>query len=136
LLGHIFGDYIAGQNDWMALNKKKRILPCFVHCLLYTFWISVFLSPEIAALSLGMSALFVVFVFFSHYVVDRVSLDGWYNLIKGRSFKRIDFPSDGICSAPIQDVRTVRFIYTAFVQTVGDNGLHLFLMYFILKLFF
>ena len=35
IIGHLVGDYLI-QNDWMALNKKTRILPCVVHCTLWT----------------------------------------------------------------------------------------------------
>lgn len=35
LVGHLVGDYLL-QNDWMALNKKNQILPCAVHCFLWS----------------------------------------------------------------------------------------------------
>ena len=35
IIGHLVGDYLL-QNDWMALNKKTRILPCAVHCTIWT----------------------------------------------------------------------------------------------------
>ena len=44
ILGHLVGDYLL-QIDWMAENKKTRILPCLVHStvwgacvVLFTGW--------------------------------------------------------------------------------------------------
>lgn len=34
LLAHLVGDYFI-QSDWMATNKKDRVLPCLVHVLTY-----------------------------------------------------------------------------------------------------
>ena len=35
IIGHLVGDYLL-QNDWMALNKKRNPLICFVHAILWT----------------------------------------------------------------------------------------------------
>lgn len=41
IIGHLVGDYLL-QNDWMALNKKKRSWPCLVHCLIWTLSVMYF----------------------------------------------------------------------------------------------
>lgn len=41
IIGHLVGDYLA-QNDWMALNKKLRTWPCFVHCCLWSLAVVAF----------------------------------------------------------------------------------------------
>ncbi len=134
LLGHLAGDYLL-QNDWMALNKKKRWLPCLIHCSLYTFCVGIFLMPLSRGLSWQSWWCCYQLIFLSHIVVDRTGIvEWWLNLIKGRAFKRIGAPTDGVHPFPT-DARTVRLIYTCIVQTVADNAIHLVLMYFILQRF-
>ncbi len=41
LVGHLVGDYLV-QNDWMALNKKKSMLPCLVHCAIWATCVVLF----------------------------------------------------------------------------------------------
>lgn len=41
LVGHLVGDYLL-QNDWMALNKKRQVWPCVVHCLIWTICVCLF----------------------------------------------------------------------------------------------
>ena len=62
LLVHLFGDYIL-QSDWMAMNKTKRTMPCFIHCVLYTLPF-LFITQELLPL-------FLIFLF--HFLEDR-----WY----------------------------------------------------------
>jgi len=53
IIGHLVGDYLL-QNDWMALNKKKRTLPCAIHCTLWTLAVCAFANwwtlPAVAVL--------------------------------------------------------------------------------------
>jgi hypothetical protein len=66
LIGHLVGDYLL-QNDWMALNKKKRSwrgeLACTVHCLLWTLSVLLFTG--------WWGWMHFVLVYLSHYVLDR-----------------------------------------------------------------
>lgn len=68
LIGHLIGDYLL-QNDWMAVNKKKRTWPCLVHVLLYT-----------AAIGLltwwPWWALLIVAV--THFIQDRTAIINWW----------------------------------------------------------
>ena len=153
LLGHLVGDYVAGQNDWMALNKKKAWTPCVVHCLLYTFWVCLFLSPELMKLPHGRKLAFAGLIFASHILVDRSQvIEWWMILIKGLAYKRIDIrmlweepktfdPGQDNPEAQKRlkreaDARLSRFIFTCIVQTMADNTAHLLLMYLLVRLCF
>lgn len=43
IIGHLVGDYLL-QNDWMALNKKRKddvgLLSCAVHCVIWASAVS------------------------------------------------------------------------------------------------
>jgi hypothetical protein len=70
LVGHLVGDFLI-QNDWMALNKKSRTLPCAVHVALYTFSVVVcggWLSDWRAWLLVGIP----------HFAIDRSQFVRWY----------------------------------------------------------
>ena len=77
LIGHLIGDYIL-QNDWMAQNKKKENLPCFVHCLLWTISVVVCTGWWIYP-----SVWFLVFA--SHWIFDRTQISMWYMKITKKS---------------------------------------------------
>lgn len=69
IIGHLVGDYLL-QNDWMALNKKKRTLPCAVHCGLWTIAVCAFA---------GWWAWWVPPVLFAaHFAQDRTGLVVWW----------------------------------------------------------
>lgn len=48
IIGHLVGDYLL-QNDWMALNKKARVLPCVIHCFLWATAVCLFAGWGLAA---------------------------------------------------------------------------------------
>lgn len=64
---HLFSDFFL-QNDWMATNKKNPgklgTLACGVHCLSYT----------LPFLLLTTSPLALLFIFASHFIIDRTYL--------------------------------------------------------------
>ena len=121
LFGHLFGDYLF-QNDWMALNKKEKLLPCLVHCLIYTLTICIFL-PKIF-----FNPILFIWVFQSHFVLDKYGfVERYLESIRGRTWsKAIDEYKGGSVSD------TAYISFTAIVQTVVDNTLHLFLMWIML----
>lgn len=41
IVGHLVGDYLL-QNDWMALNKKRNIYICMVHCMIWAAVVMAF----------------------------------------------------------------------------------------------
>lgn len=73
IIGHLAGDYLL-QNDWMALNKKKGNLPCFVHCTLWTFSVCLFSGWHSIPISVAL--------FISHWLQDRTQIIGWWMRLK------------------------------------------------------
>lgn len=63
LLLHLLGDYIT-QTNWMATEKTKRMLPAFVHSLVYSmpFWL------------LTSSANAMTIICASHFIIDHFRL--------------------------------------------------------------
>jgi hypothetical protein len=59
VLAHLVGDYIL-QSDYMAINKKDRIVPCLIHVLLYT----------VPFLFLTRSPLALLVIMGTHFVID------------------------------------------------------------------
>lgn len=64
IIGHLVGDYLL-QNDWMALNKKKRSFPCFVHCFLWS--LSVVTFAQWNGIAFGV-------LFATHFIQDRTQI--------------------------------------------------------------
>lgn len=100
LIAHLIGDYLL-QNDWMALNKKTRHLPCLVHCTLYS--LIVFALTLWPWWAIGM-------VFAAHYAQDHTNIVlRWMKFIGQKQF------ATGPCSP--------------WSIIVVDNVLHLVLLY-------
>ena len=68
LIAHLVGDYLL-QNDWMAVNKKRRTWPCLVHVFLYTLAVAVFT---------GWGVLPLAIVAVTHFIQDRTSIIAWW----------------------------------------------------------
>lgn len=69
IIGHLVGDYLL-QPDWMALNKKKRTLPCAIHCTVWTLAVCAFAgwwSPGVVA-----------WLWATHFVQDRTNIIMWW----------------------------------------------------------
>jgi hypothetical protein len=78
IIGHLVGDYLI-QNDWMALNKKKKTLNCAVHVTLWTAAVCFFAGwwtvPAVALL------------WVTHFIQDRTTIiNGFMNLIGQKQF--------------------------------------------------
>lgn len=78
---HMVGDYLL-QNDWMALNKKKKgrlgLLACLVHCTLYS--LPFFLIGNWKQ---------VLVIFITHFLIDRWFFVKWYmNLVGQANFAK------------------------------------------------
>ncbi len=127
LFSHLIGDYLL-QNNWMALNKKKKWIPCLVHCAIYSITVVLFLLPEILSFSFAVATLVVIGVFLSHLILDKTPIiEKWLHFIGGRSYKRaIEFAKDKRNA----DIEKQFYIsYTALVQTIADNTIHLLIIY-------
>ena len=123
LMGHLMGDYLF-QTNWMAQRKGAEYFPCFVHCIIYTFFVCAMTS---------WNPLWVLLVFLSHFLVDKYSLvDKWLKAIKSRSLT--DFFLNGHVVAEVQDEDhkenyiVLRGGFTALVYAVADNTVHIILM--------
>ena len=66
-------------------------------------------------------------------ILDRTHLiDRWFRLIKGRSWKRLNI-FYATKDKEVEDI--ARIVFTAIVQTVADNTIHLILMYIVCLIF-
>lgn len=128
LLGHFVGDYLL-QNNWMALNKKDSILPCIVHCFLYTSSICLFILHELLLQQSTIIIIVIAGIFLSHYVIDQTNIiDKYLDLIRGRSWENTGYlikKSFNMYSTPIA------ISYAAIVQTLADNTVHILIMYYL-----
>lgn len=136
LLGHLVGDYLL-QPNWMALHKKERFSVAVLHCLVWTGVVATALLPELAALSLVKAAAVCGLILASHLVLDATNLvDRWLDLIGSRSYRRAQAYCDQADPQIAQPEIYKQFMvsYTAIVQTVADNTIHLALLYLITRL--
>jgi hypothetical protein len=76
LLIHLFADYWL-QNDWMALNKKKRWFPAVIHGFVYTL--------PFLLLTRSWLALFVICS--THIIIDHSDIVNKLNQLKNWNFK-------------------------------------------------
>ncbi len=124
LFGHLVGDYLL-QPNWMALNKKKSLWIACVHCAVWTASVVLFV-PELR----GWWQ--VPAIFGSHLLFDAVNIvNRWLRFIGSRSMEN----AQAFCEQDHPELHK-RFMvaYTAFVQTVADNTLHLLMLYLIVRL--
>lgn len=148
LLGHFVGDYLL-QNNFLALNKKKDIAVAGIHCLIWTISVFIFILPELTHWVDGYviipshpqpvhDAFFRFYIiafllFISHFIFDATDLlERYFQLIRGRSYK---IAKEYIERKDVTDEqRGYMLAYTALVQTVADNTLHLLCIYAIIRL--
>lgn len=117
VLGHLLADF-GLQPKKMALLKNtpgwKGCGICTLHSLIYTICVSFFLWK--------FDPVFLLLIFFSHYVVDRYSLaNKWLALIKGRTFLGAYESKD--------QYREFDISFTCIVYEKTDLMIHLLLMY-------
>jgi hypothetical protein len=72
IYAHLIGDYIL-QNDWMALNKKKKTLPALVHVVVYC----------VPFLFCSMSWWQIILIGVQHFFQDRTTFIIWFMRVKG-----------------------------------------------------
>jgi hypothetical protein len=140
LFAHIIGDYFL-QNTYLAMNKSASSFKCAIHCTLYTLSICCFTTFHWP---------WILFVFGSHFVVDRFNLaDSYLKLINSRSLK--NFYHFGHKNIPLSTVnekygkpvqrltiaeenlnyRILRGGFTSIVYVVVDNTIHFLSMYYL-----
>jgi len=129
VLGHLVGDYLF-QNNWMALKKDKHnglgTFTCTVHCCIYTLCVCILMGV--------FSWQWVVYVFFSHFFIDKFSLaEKWLRLIRGRSLGVFMETLENHVYTPHIGLRAG---FGTVVYAVVDNTMHLVLMWYGWKYFF
>jgi hypothetical protein len=141
LLGHLCGDFLM-QTEWMAMNKSKNTkigwLAVFVHCILYTFAICLFMW--------NFQLLWIVAVFFSHFFIDKFSLaEKYMHYIKGKGMKDYVNKHDWMLGMAYMRPEKPSGVnlhealeggFTAIVYTLTDNTMHLILMWGAYKLLY
>ena len=134
LLGHLAGDYLL-QNEWMALNKSKNTrkgwLAAFVHCILYTLAVCLFMQD--------FQPIWIAVVFLSHFPIDKFSLAEHYlHFIKGKGMKDyvkkdditdVDIESGVEFKSVLNRYDALEGGFTSLVYSVTDNAMHLILMW-------
>jgi len=111
ITAHIIGDYFL-QPKKMAISKNKSILWCFIHCIIYTVSMSLFLYPK-------NNWALTLFIFSSHYAIDSFSLAHyWLKLIRGRDVIKAAYS----ISEPQRDID---LSFSCIVYVVVDNAMHL-----------
>ena len=117
LIAHLIADFLL-QNNWMALNKTKKLMPLIVHGVIYAICMFVTFPEIVMWRILRISVL--------HCIVDRYSLaDKWLRLIKGRSFISVDekyFPLT-------QKDYPIYVSFTCIVYVVVDFLIHFLITY-------
>jgi len=130
LMGHIIGDYLLQPKKWAQVKYRPGVTNgwyCALHCVVYATAVTLTTFPWV---ELDLVGPWWAFIFVTHYLVDRHSLaDHWLRLIKGRHFRGY---SNGHSSG-----RTMALEggFYAVVYTVVDNGIHLLVSYYGVKLF-
>jgi len=113
---HLIGDYII-QNDWMALNKKKKgwlgHFACQLHCITYA----------LPFLLIGSwSAVAVIYA--THFIIDRYRLVDWFLAVRNGVFHIRNF---GFGEERPQ-------LITVWLYIITDNIFHLICNYTALNL--
>ncbi len=143
LFGHLFADY-AFQNSWMATNKKQLELACIVHCVLYTFIVTIFLKFG----GIEWSFLLYTLIFLSHWVLDYTFfVDNWIRFVNTRSWdsslpklrgtqRMINTLGNVEWNKTMTTQQIVNTVFGSIIYIVIDNTAHLFMMFLIVKLLY
>jgi hypothetical protein len=79
IIGHLVGDYLL-QNDWMALNKKRNPIPCFIHCILWTAAVCLFAGWN--------SPYAIAALFCTHFIQDHSNIVAWWMRLRWKDQSR------------------------------------------------
>lgn len=100
IVGHLVGDYLL-QNDWMALNKKKKLYICVIHALIWTTCVFLF-----SAMSIGWIGLLILFG--THVLQDHTLIVQYYmTLIGQQTFMKNLYPWAGIVVDNVWHIVTI-----------------------------
>lgn len=119
ILIHLFADYWL-QNDWMALNKKKKFYIALIHSIIYT----------IPFLLLTRNILALLIICITHAIIDHTDIVYKLNRIKNWDF----YGCFGWDDKLIKDGYSDRPIFIrVWLIIIQDNILHLIINYLALK---
>lgn len=135
LIGHLVGDYLLQSNS-MALNKKTSLKWAAGHCFCWTIAVCFCLLPEIGPLPVEYIAWAFALIWVSHFLLDYGFgtqyglVDVWLRLAGSRSYHGCM----KYCESDEPEIKKqFMVVFTAIVQTVADNTLHLIFLYLIVK---
>lgn len=117
LLLHLLGDFII-QNDWMALNKKKKtpigFLACFIHSVTYSLPFLLITSWDA-----------VIIIGSTHFIIDHTKIIDYIICFKNGRFNDIktgDIPNFGFHPDRPKFISVWIYIFV-------DNTFHLIINY-------
>ena len=121
LLLHLVGDYLL-QNDWMANEKTKKILPAFIHAFIYSLPFILITTPLAAAV-----------IFISHFLIDHFRLVKYFLRLKEWRWKT----EWGYITTKKESNYYGKEVKPAWMwvwlMIIADNTLHLIINYFSIK---
>ena len=127
LLAHLIGDYWL-QNDWMACNKKIKLLPAIIHGIVYTM--------PFLLITQSITALLVICI--THILIDHTDIVGKLNQIKNWKFQQDEIIlsehlANGQERASIIELNDGYYGRPLFIRIwliiIQDNILHLLINY-------
>lgn len=122
LCGHVIGDYFL-QFARMAVNKSKDSNLCAIHCFIY--------ATSIIACTGTWNVSWWLFVYWSHFAVDRFSLADRWLAVLGRGLENFV-----VTSEEATNYRILKGSFSAIHYVVLDNSIHLISMYAFYRFYF
>ncbi|MFC1532011.1 DUF3307 domain-containing protein [Thermodesulfobacteriota bacterium] len=104
-ISHLIGDFIL-QNEWMAINKKTRTIPCLIYVLVY---ILPFLICHLEWWQL-------ILIGIQHFAQDRTDFVFWWL----RVFKRVN--PESWKELPLYLDQAFHFTWINIVILFGNQG--------------
>ena len=101
-VAHLVGDFIL-QNEWMAVNKKSRTVPCLVHVVVY-------LIPFLVC---HLEWWQIMLIGLQHFVQDRTGYIFWWL----RVWKRVE--PDNWGSLPLYVDQAFHILWIEVVLLLG-----------------
>lgn len=129
LFGHLFGDYFF-QSYEMALKKKSDFNLLLLHSIVYSVVVTIFtfIPIYITFRSITACIVWIIVILLSHIILDGTNfIDNWLNIINSRSYQNTNYYIDYVLKSNTEKQYAIAF--TAIVQVVTDNTLHLTIMY-------
>jgi chromate transport protein ChrA len=111
LIAHMVGDYII-QSDWMANNKTKWSLACFLHVITYALPF-LFFRPSLLSLTVIVG---------THFIIDRWWLARFIVWLKNAPYPRSKTWQE--CSVTGYPPETPAWL-AVWLMIIADNIMHI-----------